>query len=760
MQSNFINQRFLCCIIVYAYLAASCFAQSVYTYSGRIVDSTTSEPLIGASVTASDGNGTIADEVGRFTLNSGNEFEDVEVSYIGYKTVYVSIAAEEDLLIELAQSEFLLDAAVITGSRYQSPLIEATTSISIIKPDLLSDANIPSADLALDKVPGVQIQDGQANIRGGSGYSYGAGSRVLILVDGISSLQADAGRLNWDDIPVENIGQIEVLKGAASVLYGSSALNGVINIKTGDATSTPVTRLSTSYFVYGPPQDEVAQWYADELIPYEWNVSALHKQKFGKIDLVASGFYSRGEEVYEDSFNNRGRLTTKLKYRIRPNLTAQLNASYNNTINASTLLWRNASAGQYGYVANSLVENNGTRFILDPSVTYYDQGGGKHQFLSRYFYNNTISTDNRSNSSNFYSGEYQYGKDIELIDARISTGLVISSVDTDSDLFSNVDVTSRNIAAYAQLDKHFGKKLKVTVGSRFEHYNLIGPEFFDGEALPNGGEENESKVIFRAGLNYQLEDYSALRASFGQGYRFPTISEKYISATAGAFSIFPNPGLQSEDGWSGEIGYKQGLKVGGWQGYLDVAGFISQYNDMSEFTLAIEDGAFGFKSQNVGDTEIKGVEFEVAGESEFFGIPIRVIGGYTFIDPKYRNFSEEIAATSSSDQNILKYRTRHNAKADIQAQIKFVVIGLSYQYASEMVAIDNLFFSFNDFLQLEAYRSQNTTAYQLFDARIGVKFDHLAITVLGNNLINDRIMKRPARLEPPRNASLRLDYSF
>ena len=61
----------------------------------------------------------------------------------------------------------------------------------------------------------------QPNIRGGSGWSYGAGSRVLLLVDDIPALQADAGLAQWDDIPVENIAQIEVVKGAASALYGS-----------------------------------------------------------------------------------------------------------------------------------------------------------------------------------------------------------------------------------------------------------------------------------------------------------------------------------------------------------------------------------------------------------------------------------------------------------------------------------------------------------------------------------------------------------
>lgn len=746
------------CILYFSLTAA--LSQSIYQYSGTVIDNASRDPLIGASVITDSGIGTVTDIDGYFTFSSDQEFEDIKISYIGYLNTLISVAASDDILVVLSRSEYLLDIAVITGSKFKSPLIEASTSISIVKPDLISDANIPTIDQVLDKVPGVQIQDGQANIRGGSGFSYGAGSRVLVLVDGISILQADAGRVNWNDIPVENIGQIEVLKGAASVLYGSSALNGIINIDTADPASEPITRVSASYRVFGAPTDEAAYWYEDELLPYEWNVSGLHKQKFGKIDVVASGFYARSEEVYQEAFNNRGRFTTKLKYRFTPNITAQVNTSYNATNNVAHLLWRNGTAGQYGFVANSLTENEGRRFFIDPSVSILDQFGGQHKILGRFYNVNNTSSNNRSNTSQFYVGEYQYSRELERFNGTFTGGLTASNVNSESELFSDTLVSSRNLAIYGQVEKFIGKKLKATLGARVENNVLQGPKTLNGSNLANEGRESETRSIFRAGLNYKVSDFSALRASFGQGYRFPTITEKFISTSVGAFSILPNPELQSENGWSAEIGYKQGVNIGGWRGYVDGSAFISQYEDMTEFTLAFEQGVFGFKSVNIGDTEIKGFELEVAGESELYGIPIRVIGGYTFIDPKYRNFTQEIADLSTSEENILKYRTRHNAKGDIQAQYDILVVGLSYQYASEMVAIDNLFYSFNDFVQLEAYRQVNTTAYHLFDSRIGLRFDDLSITLHGNNLLNNRIMKRPARLEPPRSVALRVDYSF
>ena len=90
------------------------------------------------------------------------------------------------------------------------------------------------------------------SIRGGSGWSYGAGSRVLVMVDGMPMLAGDANDIKWSAIPLENISQIEILKGASSVLYGSSALNGVINIRTQYPKDKPVTKINVSNGFYMP----------------------------------------------------------------------------------------------------------------------------------------------------------------------------------------------------------------------------------------------------------------------------------------------------------------------------------------------------------------------------------------------------------------------------------------------------------------------------------------------------------------------------
>ena len=115
--------------------------------------------------------------------------------------------------------------------------------------------------MILEKTSGISILDGQPSIRGGSGFSYGVGSRVLMLVDDLPMISADAGDIKWNYMPVENVNQVEVIKGASSVLYGSSALNGVINLRTrfpGNDPQTEVTLFGGAYM--NPERKELVWW--------------------------------------------------------------------------------------------------------------------------------------------------------------------------------------------------------------------------------------------------------------------------------------------------------------------------------------------------------------------------------------------------------------------------------------------------------------------------------------------------------------------
>src|SRR5690606_4151738 len=175
----------------------------------RVLDEKTEEPLIGANVEI---NGTFyITDIDGMVAFQGDFPIHIKVDYVSYETKSIvwDEAETEVFKIMLHESRTLLDMVTVTGSKFERNLSESTISLDILQPDIVRSTNVSKSSDVLNKVPGVQILDGQANIRGGSGYSYGAGSRVMLLVNEIPFLQVDAGFPNWSDIPIEALGQVE-----------------------------------------------------------------------------------------------------------------------------------------------------------------------------------------------------------------------------------------------------------------------------------------------------------------------------------------------------------------------------------------------------------------------------------------------------------------------------------------------------------------------------------------------------------------------
>ena len=94
--------------------------------------------------------------------------------------------------------------------------------MAIIKPALIENKATRDAEAIIEQVPGVQVNENQISIRGGSGWSYGAGSRVLVMVDEMPMLAGDANDIKFSAIPMENIAQIDPSFGRHWALRGGS----------------------------------------------------------------------------------------------------------------------------------------------------------------------------------------------------------------------------------------------------------------------------------------------------------------------------------------------------------------------------------------------------------------------------------------------------------------------------------------------------------------------------------------------------------
>ncbi len=203
-----------------------------FTLTGKVFDRATGKVLPGASVYLPEiKKGTIANKEGVFTINIEQGSHVLEISYVGYATNVENIKLQKNL-----EQNFYLNSSVIEGGNViVTSFLRATstrrtpTPVTIIKKEELFRGVSSNLIDALSKVPGVsQISTGPAiskPIIRGLGYN-----RVVVMNDGIRQEGQQWGDEHGIEIDEYNVSRTEVLKVPASLIYGSDALAGVINI--------------------------------------------------------------------------------------------------------------------------------------------------------------------------------------------------------------------------------------------------------------------------------------------------------------------------------------------------------------------------------------------------------------------------------------------------------------------------------------------------------------------------------------------------
>ncbi len=798
------------CPVIFVFLlllSSTTFAQSTGKLIGVITDSTSKEALLGVQVYAKKANSSSNYVDGQYELTLPEGSHVVQFTYLGYasRSFTVNITAQQTTVLNVAlpESATLLETATVTSSKFAKSLGEATVSLSVISPNLIENTNAVAVNEVLEKVPGVNTMGDQVSIRGGAGFSQGTGSRVLILLDDLPVLQADAGLPNWGDLPTENIAQIEVLKGAASALYGSTAMNGVINIRSAYPTKKPLTKISLFGTLYGDPANPDNKWWTGKNMPYKAGLQIAHRQKFGKFDVVLGSNLSANQSFmrsYRDvdtsgidslpGYDNRARFTLNTRYRHSEKLIFTLNTNINiGEQNAFLFHSRiNPTLGYYETDFAPAPRGKNLRLTVDPAVTLYDGFSNRHRLQGRVFYIDNNNEALQSNQSTTLYAEYQFQRRLEQFGGlEIAAGLVASTVFSTAEVYGSRSYRHNNYAGYVQVDKKLFKRLSISLGARYEINTTAYPDSINYDLLINGivvgsqalalSDTVEQRPVFRIGASYELTKATFVRASWGQGYRFPTVLEKFISTPAAGITIAPNPALVSETGWSAEIGIKQGFKIGKWQGFLDIAGFWTEYQNMMEFqaSRAINSQFFNlpvaFQVQNIGDTRITGLDMSLTGMGKIGAVEIGLLAGYTLLNPQYQNFEDsaiqaDVITYSTVDYNVLKYRNRHTIKGDVQASYKGISLGFTIQYLSHMEAIDQFLKgeegnTSNPLTKIHYFREENNRGSLFVNVRAAyqaTKF--LKVSLLVNNLLNNEYSIQPGRVEAPRNFSLRLDASF
>jgi outer membrane receptor protein involved in Fe transport len=723
---------------------------------GRIYDRSMGTGLPGANVIFKRTQGTIAGENGNYQLKLPAGNIQLTYQYTGFKTQTRSFSLAEndtitvDIGMEYDVSE--IDQVVVSASRIEQKISELTVSLSLIKPEYLTSGHISDAQELINKTPGIEVLDGQASIRGGSGFSYGAGSRVLALIDGLPVMSADAGNVRWQFLPLDNVSQIEIIKGASSVAYGSSALNGIINFRTADASITPVTKFYAETGFYGSPPNQDWKWWNGARTFSSGSFS--HLQRFGHTDLGLSIQLMNDDGYRTLNGEKLGKLNLKLKHRHKSVEGLSYGANFNagTTTKTDFLLWENASTGGLKHSPATAIELNSYFLTADPFITYRKGERFKHEIKTRLQLSQNKfpeSAQNNSKPLSFY-GEYQFWNKLSEL-FTLNTGVTENFSRVNSNFYG--DHNAWNMGAFAQLDINPAERIKIVSGFRLEYNTLDG---IADKLVP----------LLRAGVNYKAFDHTFLRASFGQGYRFPSIAEKYATTTLSSIKIYPNPAVEAEKGWNAEAGIKQGISSAYFDGQLDLALFYSQNTDMIEYIFGIYpdpvDGTFGygFKATNIEASRVYGLEIEYVINKKIGNVTNTLNGGYVFMYPVEFN-----TYTKKNTGEMLKYRRKHSALLNLTSNYRKLSFGTSLFLKSKMLRIDDVFLApltresllpgFYD------YWNENNKGYFLADVQAGYSFkEHYKISVVVKNITNTEYMGRPGDIQPHRNFSIRLSGSW
>lgn len=784
------------------------YAQNA-TITGVISDASTSEPLIGATVILrsdpSIGGLANIDGVYRISLPVGSHTLICRFSGMMNDTLDIEVVAGQTYThnFSLHPYSHTTGAVEILVGKFDRPIEEITVSIEVIKPEIIENKNTRSIETILDQTPGLNILDGEPQIRGGSGFTFGVGSKVAVIVDDMPMLSGDAGRPEWGFIPVENIEQIEVIKGASSVLSGSSALSGAIHIRTAYPKSKPLTKINVYSGGYTFPNSGVDSW--SNAYPGIHGVTMLHSRQWKRWDIVlgANLNYDHGyigppikDSAYIywtdppqfdtiSNFNNRqmasyrARFNFNLRHKSKriSGLSYGLNGNVMMARGVMAFAWLNDSTGLYrAYPGAAFLQEQFIGYI-DPFIQFYQQTGAKHTLRGRLLHaDNKMSggQDNRATTSYL---DYQFQRSYKFINGFDFIGGVTSHYTNSYAMLyvgsGSPNNTLHNISGYAQIEKKMYKIINLSVGSRLESYQL-------------NNDRAVIQPIFRGGMSIKIFQETYIRASFGQGYRFPTITERFIRTGIGNLGMFPNPDLQPEKSNNAEAGIKQGFKFGKFFGYADLAGFMQHYENTIEYLFGIWDFGSnppaGFKFVNTGRSRVMGIDFSVQGLAKIsekdaltfmFGytyiVPVSLEPDYVYATDLFNNDLSYNNTSLNPESGILKYRFLHNLKLDVEYKHNRFALGVSFKYFSKLENLDKAIQEFENYtistgtiqpIMYMNYFDNRNGGNPIFDARVSYKInDSHKIALISANILNRVYSLRPLRAEPPRTIMLQYSYS-
>ncbi|MBF0440866.1 MAG: TonB-dependent receptor [Oligoflexales bacterium] len=568
----------------------------------------------------------------------------------------------------------LLNLAIEVSSTKPETIFNTPSSVSIIDKETIETYDFKTLSEAIETLAGVTV--GRTffardipTFRGILQDHYV--NKILILLDGVPTFDPITGHGSFDRINIKDLERIEVLKGPASVLYGTNAYVGAINLvlKKSPAVKSASSESGALRGGIGTENRQIGSsghfLYTDEKVSYFVASSLKNEAGFlypDKNQNGKKGFFTdeEGKQVFIRDFEDRASATMKLGY---------------NGLGGTHTILLNAFDNKDSFLGSSPLLNNGIgnpQSISGSLVNYHLA----LPFTEKATIHFAVTYENNSRE---FSQRLDNQVKARMVGSRQST-IVYTNVDV-FDFFS-VEIgggsdtgASSKFEIFDPVDQenyqdNILRKNSVRESSFYNQYSFSGDKL--SNPLPvkllvgirlTKNEAFKDNTSTRSSLVLKLSETSSLKAGYGQSFRAPSLYELYYRDSAAVNEIYGNPDLKPETSDTLELSYLQSFFT---YHFIQMTVYRSVYHDKIIRTRRYPDSTSDLSEifSNGEDYSASGVEFE-----------------FKFAKPRTANIDlsyDQIIGTDSKQKNMrsnFKYVPKQTATLGIGR--KFTDITLS-----------------------------------------------------------------------------------
>lgn len=521
-------------------------------FVGKVIDETGS-PLAGAVIRISEPlKSVVTDGDGNYSFDiPGKSTAKISITYIGYNPSTLIIRSDRsENTIRMVPDQTALNEIVVTATRTPKSLKDVPVVTRLISADEIAKADATNIqDLLTEELPGLEFgyamsQETSLNMSG-----FG-GNAVLFLVDGERLAGETMDNVDYNRLNLGSVGQVEIVKGASSALYGANAVGGVVNLITKESNEPWHVNLNSRYRSLGD------EWRAGGEINFnqgKWNSNTSLQFSTSKTVKLTDAFdtESKIHNIYGGTVLN---LKERLVFRVNDNLRLIGRGGYFSRVSNRANYddhYHDYSGGLRGIWQIDDSQN----LELSYSYDQYDK--------ARYVSGERTHDHDYSNRQHIVHGLYTkfWGSNGLTVGADYMHDYL-----TTYQFADNGDHSQTSVDAFVQFDYNPLSWLNVIASVRDDYFS----------------ESDNNAVTSRLALMFKMKPLS-IRASYSGGFRAPTLKEMYMNFDmAGIQMIYGNPDLKPERSHNFNVALERNGQVRGsfmaGSYSLTLAGYYNYYN--------------------------------------------------------------------------------------------------------------------------------------------------------------------------------------